>query len=1852
MTIRNVPGTYATISAAVAASVSGDTIVVAASYAANESVVVTVDNLTFNVAPSLAGISLTAGAGVTTITLSGGASVPINGNNAANTLNGGTGTDYLYGNGGNDVLHGNDGNDQLVGGAGNDQIDGGAGFDTVRYDAATAGVVVNLQAGTGTDGQSGSDALSGVEGVSGTRFADTITLANTSGWVTGRAGNDKLTGGTGDDNMIGGSGTDTIKGGTGIDTVSYYDDGFDTAGAGVQGVNVNLQTGKAIDNWGNTDTLSGIENVAGSVLADTIMGDGNNNSFTGDKGDDTLKGGDGNDWLFGGAGNDTIDGGAGWDSTTYQGSTSGVLVNLTTGVASDGLGSTDTLTGIESVDGSAYVDSLTGDDNGNNLYGDSGNDTLSALGGNDTVNGGNGNDTLNGGDGDDWSMGGTGDDVIDGGAGIDTVAYGSTTAGVIVNLLTGKASDGQGGTDSLAGIENVFGSTFADTVTGNANNNALTGDQGNDTLKGGDGNDWLDGGSGADTIDGGTGWDTATYQNATGSVTASLQTGAAADGSGGTDTLSGIESLLGSAFGDSLSGDANGNALTGNGGNDTLSGGAGVDSLYGGDGNDTLSGGDDGDWLDGGAGNDQIDGGAGWDTATYQNATAGVVANLQTGSASDGVGGTDTLTGIEGLGGSAFDDTLTGDDNGNTLNGTGGDDTLGGLGSNDTLVGADGNDTLEGGNDNDWLDGGAGNDQLDGGAGWDSATYQSATAGVVANLQTGTAADGLGGTDSLTGIESLFGSAFSDSFTGDANGNSLNGNGGNDTLSGGAGYDSLYGGDGNDTLSGGDDNDWLSGGAGDDTVDGGAGFDSVTYQDSTAGVAVNLLTGAATDGMGGTDSLTNIEQVYGSRFADTITLSNVNSTAWGRAGNDKITGGTANDTIYGGSGADTINGGAGTDAANYYDDGQDTAGVGTKGVTANLLTGKATDNWGNADTLTGIENLYGSALVDTFTGDNNRNVLTGNAGNDKLTGGGGNDDLYGGDGNDVVIGGDGIDYMQGSAGNDTFDGGVGYDFSWWVHAQDFDTVDYRYGTTTGVVVDLAAGTASDGQGGTDTLKNIEQVFGTAFNDTLKGGGDPRFQGFRGGAGDDTIIGSGKANTRADYGDSTDGVTITLTGAADGLGSVTGGSTGNDTTRYVNQFFGSAYADTYDASAYVLSMPSASFGFNVFRGGAGNDTIIGNGNTRLDFGNSTSGITIDLGETTVGDGLGGIDTFSGANSVTGTAYADVMHGTDKGETFQGQGGDDVIDGGAGFDEVRYDGGTNAYSVGITVDMKAGTVTGDATYVGTDTLVNIEGVRGSLFDDTYVATGFKSGGNTGTFRDGPLVNPNYNRFAGLSGKDKITGNGQTVLDYRGASAAITVTFTGQGKGTANGTTEGIDTFTGVYAINDSAFDDTLTGSNAVAAGYWEGFSLSGGNDTVKGGAGNDFISYSASTNAAINLKFTGVGEGQATGNGTDTFFGIEYVIGSTENDKMTGGDGNQTFVGIGGNDQMNGGAGTGDTVSYFFDVDGVTVNLTTGKAQDSFGGTDTLAGFEIVVGSLFDDRLTGNASANTLNGLSGNDTLDGKAGADTMNGGAGDDSYVVDNAGDKAVEAAAQGIDLVTSSVSFTLGANVENLTLSGTAAVNGTGNTLANVLIGNSGANKLDGKTGADTMRGGAGNDSYVVDNAGDQVIEDLNKGTDLVTSSVSFTLGDNIEKLTLAGTSALAGTGNALANTIVGNAGNNVLDGKVGNDTLTGGAGTDTYAFTTALNALSNVDTLVGFVSGSDRISLSKSVFSALSAGTLSSAAFVQGVAATTSSQHIIYNATTGVVSYDADGNGAGAAVAFAKVTPGQALVAGDFKIV
>jgi Ca2+-binding RTX toxin-like protein len=299
------------------------------------------------------------------------------------------------------------------------------------------------------------------------------------------------------------------------------------------------------------------------------------------------------------------------------------------------------------------------------------------------------------------------------------------------------------------------------------------------------------------------------------------------------------------------------------------------------------------------------------------------------------------------------------------------------------------------------------------------------------------------------------------------------------------------------------------------------------------------------------------------------------------------------------------------------------------------------------------------------------------------------------------------------------------------------------------------------------------------------------------------------------------------------------------------------------------------------------------------------------------------------------------------------------------------------------------------------------------------------------------------------------------------------------------------------------------------------------------------------------------------------GADTLHGDEGNDTLNGGAGNDLLYGDGGNDILNGGSGadtmvggtgndtyyvenTGDVVTetsvLLAEIDTVvsTVTRTLGANQERL----VLSGTAAING-------TGNGLNNTLQGNSGANVLNGGAGADTLIGGTGNDTYYVDNAGDITSETStlATEIDTVVSTVTRALTANIERLTLSGTAAINGTGNGLNNTLQGNSGANVLNGGVGADTLIGGTGNDTYYVDNAGDITIETSTLVTeiDTVVSSVNRALAVNLERLILSGTAAINGTGNGLNNTLQGNSGANILNGGVGADTLIGGTGNDTY---------------------------------------------------------------------------------------------------
>ena len=457
-----------------------------------------------------------------------------------------------------------------------------------------------------------------------------------------------------------------------------------------------------------------------------------------------------------------------------------------------------------------------------------------------------------------------------------------------------------------------------------------------------------------------------------------------------------------------------------------------------------------------------------------------------------------------------------------------------------------------------------------------------------------------------------------------------------------------------------------------------------------------------------------------------------------------------------------------------------------------------------------------------------------------------------------------------------------------------------------------------------------------------------------------------------------------------------------------------------------------------------------------------------------------------------------------------------------------------------------------------------------------------------------------------------------------------------------TGGTDTFDASGYADDQVIDLTPGKWSSVGGETNNiGIYLTTTIENARGGSGDDTITGNAADNTLIGnagddtLKGVG-GEDILLGlDGNDTLLGgdgDDTLKGAGGDDSLLGGDGVDTLIGDDGNDTLNGGLGADDMDGGLGD-DLYIVDNAGDVAGEVAGGVDTVessithtlsanlenltltgAGAINGAGNAKANVINGNAANNVLSGLGGNDTLagddgndtlNGGSGADDMNGGLGNDLYIVDNAGDVAGEVAG-GIDTVESSVTHTLSINLENLTLTGAAAINGTGNTKANVINGNAANNVLSGLggndtlvggdgndtliggSGADDMNGGLGNDLYVVDDAGD-VAGEVAGGVDTVESSVTHTLSTNLENLTLTGAAAINGTGNAKANIISGNGADNVLDGGAGIDTAsyagaggaitvalvtgaqdTGGAGFDTLIAIENLTGSSFDDSLTG----------------------------------------------------------------------------------
>ncbi|UVO26369.1 cadherin-like domain-containing protein [Bradyrhizobium arachidis] len=745
------------------------------------------------------------------------------------------------------------------------------------------------------------------------------------------------------------------------------------------------------------------------------------------------------------------------------------------------------------------------------------------------------------------------------------------------------------------------------------------------------------------------------------------------------------------------------------------------------------------------------------------------------------------------------------------------------------------------------------------------------------------------------------------------------------------------------------------------------GLGALTYQWQRDGIDISLQTGSTytltagdvghsidvivryTDGQGNATSLTS---------AATPPIAPA-STIAGDNGNNTLTGTNANDALQGFGGDDTIIGLDGVDRAVYTD--------ASGGITADLAAGTVTGPGVGSDTLTGIEAIQGSNFVDHYT-------ATGFNGAANVPG--------------VPAG---FNSFEGMGGDDIITGNVN------IQGQILTRISYL-SATSGVTVDLASGIASgDASVGTDHFTNVNSIIGSSSADNLSGSNNPNgtYEQFDGRGGDDLIDGRGGYDFAVYNNDpaTTSGISVDLAG-----GKVYGdASIGTDTLKSVEGVRGTNFDDTYDAMNFSGSSTNAGSNgtFNNFDGMGGDDTILGNGNTRIQYSQSTDGVNVNfvLGVAS-GNSSVGTDHFSGVNAVMGSMFDDTFVGSNNNETFMGLAGDDFIDGGNGFDTALYNNMTYTTG-GITVDMAAGTVTGDAS-TGTDTLRSIEAVQGTAFADTYDASHFAQAGYLDPSKNNVGNSGSYNQFEGLGGDDVITGNGNTRVVYQNATGGTGVTIH-LAAGTADGNASvGHDTFSAVNAATGTNFDDVYdaTGFNGVFGPYNQFVGL-GGNDQITGNDWTQLNYTSATAGVTIHLQ-AGTVDGHSSV-GHDTFSGVSSIIGSNYDDvyDATGYSGGSfgpynQYLSSGGNDQITGNGWT--TLSYLNATSGITADIEAGTVDKGASGHDSFTGVLSIQGSNFADTLLGSSGGDQLSGFAGDDVIDGRAGSDFLAGGSGADTFV--------------------------------------------------------------------------------------------------------------------------------------------------------------------------------------------------------------------------------------------------------------------
>ncbi|WP_085629398.1 matrixin family metalloprotease [Pseudomonas sp. R16(2017)] len=957
------------------------------------------------------------------------------------------------------------------------------------------------------------------------------------------------------------------------------------------------------------------------------------------------------------------------------------------------------------------------------------------------------------------------------------------------------------------------------------------------------------------------------------------------------------------------------------------------------------------------------------------------------------------------------------------------------------------------------------------------------------------------------------------------------------------------------------------------------GIDTIDASNQLAAVSINLNEGqyskigkAFTDQAGNTFNQ-GLAIAFGAKIEN----------ATGSAFNDTLTGNALDNTLNGGAGADIMEGGAGNDSY-------------------------VVDNVGDVvieqgPSASDVDSVY--SYIDYTLGANLENLnLVGGALN--ATGNSLNNILRGTDGNNVLDGGAGADLMIGGLGNDTYIvdnvGDVVSEIS--TLASEIDTVRASVNYTLSANVENLTLT------GTGNIYGI----GNALNNVIIGNdGDNQLVG---GAGLDTLIG-GKGNDA--YGiDQVGELALVQELANEGTDrleisfNATAQSTIDLNQSNLQNFEDVAIIGAGDFSLFGNAQNNTligNAGNNTLNGGAGADTLIGGAGSDSYVIDNVGDVIIEQGPSatdvdsvysyidyTLGANLENLNLVGGALNATGNALNNVLRGNDNDNRLIGGAGLDIMIGGKGNDTYGLDQagelalvqelaneGTDRLEISYSATAQSSTVD-----LGLANLQNVE-------DVTLLGAGdFTVYGNA--LSNTLIGNAGNNTLNGGAGADTLIGgagsdsyvidNVGDVIIEQGPSATDVDSVYSYIDYTLGANLENLNLVGGALNATGNALNNVLRGNdndNRLIGGAGLDIMIGGkGNDTYGldqagelalvqelANEGTDRLEISYSATAQSSTVDLGLANLQNVEDVTLLGAGDFTVYGNALSNTLIGNAGNNTLNGGAGADTLIGGAGSD---SYVIDNVGDVIIEQGPSASDVdsvYSYIDYTLGANLenlnLVGSAL--NATGNSLNNTLRGTDGNNVLDGGAGADIMIGGLGNDTYIVDNVGDVVSETStlASEIDTVRASVNYTLSANVENLTLTGTGNIYGIGNELNNVIIGNDGDNQLVGGAGVDTLIGGKGNDAYGIDQVGElALVQELaHEGTDRLEisfnasaqSTIDLGLANlqNVEDVALVGAGDFSVYGNALNNTLIGNSGNNTLNGGAGADTLIGGAGSDSY---------------------------------------------------------------------------------------------------